>query len=134
MVIYDIIQLDDDEGERYLIKNASERSLLNYLGISSLSSLEKSLKNGDSAKVYIIDGNFPRGESPIEFLAQEAINLIREIYPSSKLFLYSSVEEDLKILSKIQKIAKEKNVDFRNKNRVTHRTLLKEIKGYLENI
>jgi DNA-binding NarL/FixJ family response regulator len=102
---YDIIMVDDDPLHQFLVGCEAKASKLELMAVSTLKTLEDALANS-KARLYVVDGNFPRidGEKP-EYLAPEAIDLVRKYHPVAKIVINSADET-------AEKTAKEKNVAY----------------------
>ncbi len=125
MGLFDIMQVEDAPDERRLTGRYAEKQGLSYLGLSCLQSLETALPTS-SARIFVVDGNFPKiDDGPILPLAPDAIALIRQHYPGSKIVLYSSEEA-------IAELAKQNEVEFRSKRDFTARAFVDELKAMLE--
>ena len=126
MVLLDIIHLEDEEGLwRFPAGRYAAKMGMGYLGVGSLELLEISL-NGISAKVYILDGVFPRTAGGLkELLAEEAMHLVRSKDPSATIFLHTAT-------STLEPTAERFGARFYDKVSCDAEKIIKEAKPYIE--
>jgi len=115
-MLYTVIHLEDRSEYREVVERSVMRSQGTYLGLSSLTLLDHVLSQS-SAKLFVVDGSFPRVEGELaELLAPEAIAAIRRYYPTTPILLFSS-END------IEDIAQTCGVEYMVKTSFTKKRL-----------
>jgi DNA-binding NtrC family response regulator len=105
-----IFHLEDDSLLRKVLETVAKYEGLTYNGGANLESLKIFLLK-NNADMYIIDNKVPADESSgPESKAIESIAMIRKMYEHAKIIIYAGDD------GKLEKLAKENNVDFFNKN------------------
>lgn len=90
---YDIIHVDDEGFVRREIEDLCHIHDSTYYGVCSYSEL-LSVLSEHNAKLFLLDGFFfmkPDSHST-QFLAQDAIEVIRKNYPNANIMIYSSAQ------------------------------------------
>ena len=89
--VYDIIHLEDDTQDRYLVEKHAGIQDLSYFGVGSLKELEECLGEKFIAGVFVVDGRFPKEQGgSVDFNAPEAVGMIQKHYPGANIVAYSS--------------------------------------------
>jgi len=124
MMLYDIMQVEDDEDFRFFLRIEAKRQGMSHLEVGSLNDLEEALKDSSRAKVYVVDGKFPVDLGcQVEFLAPKAAEIIRNFDPESKIMFYS--------LSDLSYLAQKFNAEYAGKETLP-RELIEKIKEMIE--
>ena len=112
MDLFDVLYVEDnlrDWGKPFLEISKHEMNLNGYL-VQSFEELKSALDEGIRAKVYVVDGNFPRKTGGHEEkLAGEAIRIIKDTSSSQQNILILSSD------STMRKLAGEFGVDYMEK-------------------
>jgi hypothetical protein len=112
---FDIIHLDDETSIRTGFELNAEDNNLTYFGVSNLRDLSDRLNEGYRARVYILDGNFPREPSfSPERIVSEAVETIIKVHSDANIVIHSG-----------DSLAKVQGIPFYNKTKTSCSALIK---------
>src|SRR3989344_3836947 len=110
--LVDVYILEDHEKSRELIElNLSLLKTITFRTGACQEDLDRFLREGRKARLYMIDGNYPdKAGGTVSFMAPLEIKKIRELDPQARIVLHSSMP-----LEQLMREAGKLGVDYRLK-------------------